>query len=160
MIHEAYRTYSVVPLEQGQFSLEYSQHLPCQVWVSFGSLNSDLFSISDIAMQCINIHNYLDRGITPDCTGIILCMHPANGRRHYNVTSSLIGWAYTQNAVYWKPNDQRQPYHIINISINTPSDRVMLVDAIIVQIICKNISSTQQSPFSTPWGLLLWTILA
>ena len=24
--------------------------------------------------------------------GIILCMHPANERRHYNVTSSLIGW--------------------------------------------------------------------
>ena len=29
--------------------------------------------------------------------GIILCMHPANGRRRYNVTSSLIGWAHTQN---------------------------------------------------------------
>ena len=26
--------------------------------------------------------------------GIILCMHPANERRHYNVTSSLIGWAH------------------------------------------------------------------
>ena len=29
--------------------------------------------------------------------GIILCMHPANERRPYNVTSSLIGWAHTQN---------------------------------------------------------------
>ena len=29
-------------------------------------------------------------------TGIILCMRPANGRRRYNVTSSLIGWAHTQ----------------------------------------------------------------
>ena len=29
--------------------------------------------------------------------GIILCMYPANGRRRYNVTSSLIGWAHTQN---------------------------------------------------------------
>ena len=29
--------------------------------------------------------------------GIILCMCPANGRRRYNVTSSLIGWAHTQN---------------------------------------------------------------
>ena len=27
-------------------------------------------------------------------TGIILCMRPANGRRRYNVTSSLIGWAH------------------------------------------------------------------
>ena len=33
-------------------------------------------------------------------TEIILCMHPANGRRRYNVTSSLIGWAHTQNDPY------------------------------------------------------------
>ena len=29
--------------------------------------------------------------------GIILCMCPANERRRYIVTSSLIGWAHTQN---------------------------------------------------------------
>ena len=29
--------------------------------------------------------------------GIILCMHPANERQRYNVKSSLIGWAHTQN---------------------------------------------------------------
>ena len=29
-------------------------------------------------------------------SGIILCMRPANGRRRYNVTSSLIGWTHTQ----------------------------------------------------------------
>ena len=29
--------------------------------------------------------------------GIILGMHPANGRPHYNVTYSLIGWAHSQN---------------------------------------------------------------
>ena len=29
--------------------------------------------------------------------GIILCMRQANERRGYNVTSSLIGWAYSQN---------------------------------------------------------------
>ena len=29
--------------------------------------------------------------------GIILCMHPANERRRYIVTSSLIGWVHTQN---------------------------------------------------------------
>ena len=28
---------------------------------------------------------------------IILCMHPANERWLYNVTSSLIGWAHSQN---------------------------------------------------------------
>ena len=30
-------------------------------------------------------------------TGIILGMGSANGRQHYIVTSSLIGWAHTQN---------------------------------------------------------------
>ena len=30
-------------------------------------------------------------------TGIILRMRPANERRRYNVTSSLIDWAHTQN---------------------------------------------------------------
>ena len=30
-------------------------------------------------------------------TGIILCMCPANERRHYNVTSSLIGCVHSQN---------------------------------------------------------------
>ena len=29
--------------------------------------------------------------------GIILCMHPANDRWHYIITSSLIGWAHSQN---------------------------------------------------------------
>ena len=29
--------------------------------------------------------------------GIILCMHTANERWRYNVRSSLIGWAHTQN---------------------------------------------------------------
>ena len=34
--------------------------------------------------------------LLPD-TGIIFCMRPAYERRHYNVMSSLIGWAHTQN---------------------------------------------------------------
>ena len=33
--------------------------------------------------------------------GIILCMRPANERRRYIVTSSLIGWAHTQNDPWW-----------------------------------------------------------
>ena len=32
--------------------------------------------------------------------GIILCMRPANERRRYNVPSSFIGWAHTQNDPY------------------------------------------------------------
>ena len=34
---------------------------------------------------------------TDSPTGINLCMCPANERRHYIVTSPLIGWAHTQN---------------------------------------------------------------
>ena len=30
-------------------------------------------------------------------TSIILCMHPANERRHNNVTLSIISWAHIQN---------------------------------------------------------------
>ena len=37
--------------------------------------------------QCVN----------PGNTGIILCTHPSNDRRHYKVMSSLIGRSYTQN---------------------------------------------------------------
>ena len=37
-----------------------------------------------------NIHSYSD-------TCIVLGMSSANERRRYNITSSLIGWAYTQN---------------------------------------------------------------
>ena len=29
-----------------------------------------------------------------------MCMRPANGKRRYNVTSFLIGWAYAQNNPY------------------------------------------------------------
>ena len=35
--------------------------------------------------------------------GIIMHMRPANERRRYNVTSSLIGWAHTQNDL-WAAN--------------------------------------------------------
>ena len=31
--------------------------------------------------------------------GIILCIHPANDRWCYSVTSSLIGWVHTQNDI-------------------------------------------------------------
>ena len=33
-------------------------------------------------------------------SGIILCMHPANERRRYNVTSSLIVWEHAQNDLW------------------------------------------------------------
>ena len=41
------------------------------------------------------------RSMWPYASGVILCMRPANERRRYNVTSSLIGLAHTQNEP-WK----------------------------------------------------------
>ena len=38
--------------------------------------------------------------IVSDASGIILGMGSANEKRCYNVTSSLIGWAHTQNDTY------------------------------------------------------------
>ena len=40
-------------------------------------------------------------GLRPFHAGIILCMHPANERRRYNVTSSLIGWAHSCNDTWF-----------------------------------------------------------
>ena len=31
---------------------------------------------------------------------IMLCMHPVNETRHYNVTSSLIAWVHAQNDLW------------------------------------------------------------
>ena len=48
----------------------------------------------------VDIHKWIlnsNSSIPRPFTGIILCMHPANERQHYNVTPSLIGWAKTQN---------------------------------------------------------------
>ena len=39
----------------------------------------------------------LTRDVSYTCPGMILCMRPANERRRYNVTSSLIGWAHALN---------------------------------------------------------------
>ena len=40
---------------------------------------------------------YGNRDVGQQWAGFILCMRPANERRRYIVTSSLIGWAHTQN---------------------------------------------------------------
>ena len=43
-------------------------------------------------------------GISNMRSGIILCMHPANERRRYNIKSSLNGWVHTQY----------DPCHLVN----------------------------------------------
>ena len=35
----------------------------------------------------------------PGKSGIVLCMRPANEKRRYNITSSLIGWAHAHNHI-------------------------------------------------------------
>ena len=38
--------------------------------------------------------------------GIILCVHPANERWPYNVTSPLIGWAHIRNDPWWWDSEE------------------------------------------------------
>ena len=46
--------------------------------------------------------------------GIIWYMRPANERRRYNVTSSLIGWAHIQNDPWYLTNIETPPEHYRN----------------------------------------------
>ena len=56
-----------------------------------------------------NTKNQVNSFLKAPFPGIILCMATANGRRRYTVTSSLIGWAHTQN-------DPCFPHHFDNVS--------------------------------------------
>ena len=46
----------------------------------------------DLLIMCISLENEFQNSIT----GLILGLHPANERRRYKVTASLIGWIQTQ----------------------------------------------------------------
>ena len=56
---------------------------PCSAWISRPSDKFYKWWAQQLLIQ--------------KCTGIISCRCPVNKRRHYNVTSSLIGWAHTQS---------------------------------------------------------------
>ena len=45
-------------------------------------------------------------------SGIILCVHPANVRQCYSVTPPLIGWAHTQNNLWWLLSKWRTIYYL------------------------------------------------
>ena len=50
----------------------------------------------EVGTGLVLINSFLkDCGISSACSGIILCMIPANERRLYSLTPSLIGWAHT-----------------------------------------------------------------
>ena len=62
--------------------------------------------------------------------GIILWMYPANERPRYTATSSLIGWAHTQNdpCITWFNTGPDQSHHMASwghneSSTNVPSDK-------------------------------------
>ena len=67
---------------------------------------TSLFNISWMESICLNTQPYDAPPKTKKLTlkeqtneeaGIILCMRSANERRRYIITSSLNGWAHTQN---------------------------------------------------------------
>ena len=68
-------------------------HLIVEKWLkkqTYGFIIIDWFISS-------SIDNLSKVGAHPSISGIILCMRPANERRRYNVTSSLIGYTHTLN---------------------------------------------------------------
>ena len=67
-----------------------------------------------IIKNVLPIGNHSDKIIL--YPGIILCMCPANEGRHYIVTSSLIGWAQTQN-------DPKPPDPMMTKFTDTKKDR-------------------------------------
>ena len=50
-----------------------------------------------LKVQCWALDCHVSQHFMHPSAGIILYMHPANERRCYIVTSSLIGWVHTQN---------------------------------------------------------------
>ena len=91
-------------------------------------------------MRCRNISN---TGIS----GIGLYMHPANERRRYNVTSSLIGWGHTQNDpwnIYMTYFSHECPFHVdgsdnlvclvmINCSLNCCAISMNIYDFLVAE---------------------------
>ena len=77
------------------FQSEFNQNL--YVFYETNAFYHAFFQMSDLLCPpfcfCLSM-------LTSNATGIILCMHPANERWGYIVTSSLIGRAYTRNDLW------------------------------------------------------------
>ena len=50
----------------------------------------NLIILNNLQVVKVPVGSFIDT-----CTGLILGLHPANERRRYKVTASLIGWAQT-----------------------------------------------------------------
>ena len=83
-------------------------------WVSVFSINWTLFFNNSYIFSAIfNIWHSTDFSFlgTDFPSGITLCMHPANERWRYIVTSSPIGWAHTQNDPWTYVNTSHAGWH-------------------------------------------------
>ena len=96
-------------------------------------------------------------------TGIILCVHLANERQHYNVTSSLIGWAHIQNfpciILCMSPADERGRYNVTSSLIdcaNIQNDlcikKVLNCNSQLPQLF----EGCQDDAFTSPHHLAIW----
>ena len=79
-------------------------HYLNQCWLTIGEIfgHLPLGNLTGNALPTISAHNRFELYFIKIMqhfpgAGIILCMYTTNERRRYNVTSSLIGWAHTQN---------------------------------------------------------------
>ena len=68
-----------------------------ELFTSYARKISTLFYRAAKVHSCGMVYQYMTYCIKAYPTRIILCMRPASERWHYNVTSSLIGWAHSQN---------------------------------------------------------------
>ena len=73
----------------------------------------------------IKIQQFSFKNTESTFTWVILWMRPAHARRHYNVTSSLIGWARSQNDPCLQNGGHNRTRALTNIacSIRTPPNK-------------------------------------
>ena len=85
---------------------------------------------------------------TGDVTGIILCMCPANKKRHYNAAFSLIGWCIKKNNTWCKV------VHEDGFQLPAPfQGREMLENS---NTLFSYFLESNSARMSTPWWLMFW----
>ena len=93
-----------------------TDNLRCNQWWKFHQ-NDDIF-VSVFILKWVPCHQrwtsamsvltcHSQKPCQPGSVGIISCMHPANERWCYTVTSSLIGWVHTYNDPWIRSTDGR-----------------------------------------------------
>ena len=72
-----------------------------------------------------------------------MCMRPANESRRYNVTSSLIGWAHTQNDIWTERFISQEAsnagnvsvtwrHHVQDLCVEDPYMRVEIINTLLI----------------------------